>query len=1130
MWLRHALKLLALTLFISACSPSDRQQVDKLNSLSYAYHYRNIDSTEHYARQALLHSKHYRDGQAEALNNLAFVNTVRMCYDEASLLLDSVTDITDNQVELLIAEVQQMRLCQRRSRNREFYDHRELALRALQRIDEERSQLSERLQRRLVYAESELAIVNSTYYYYVGLERQSIESLQAIPKDVERDTAQYLNYLYNIGAGGIITQGTQAEINQQEFDHLMRCFLMARQHGYPFFAANSLEALAEHLLEPAYRERLIADNLPAMKFINPENVPFDELPLWLAEGALATFREYGDVYQIAGAYRTLAACHRSVGDYESTLFNLEQALSDSTINQAPDLVASIREQLSVAYAAINDKEQSDHNRNLYLDLQEQTRQDRYLEARASQLDNTVAQLNFMLLAVVLAIVLLVFLLWLFYHLHQRRKHDGHLERLLEPLRDWQQQNRQQAASLQERYEELGEQLELSRLHIRNDERRNLEQRSKVALVNNITPFIDRIIHETKRLGETTKARDERIEYIRELTDKINECNDVLTHWIQLRQGELSLRIESFPLQPLFDIVAKGKAGFQMRGITLSVEPTAARVKADRVLTLFMLSTLADNARKFTHEGGTVSISAQQTDDYVEVSVADTGEGMDDEQLAHIFDHKISGGHGFGLLNCRGIIEKYRKVSRIFDVCLLAAESQKGRGSRFYFRLPKGVARLLLALCSLGFATAAQAADDDFLAQAHVYADSAYFSNVHRHYERTLLFADSCRQSLNQYYRRRYPQGSDTLLMLGDPSVIAAEVNWLHDSLTTNYQTLLDMRNETAVAALALHEWQLYNYNNRIYTQLYKELSADASLDEYCRRMQQSQTDRTIAVIMLVLVLIAILPAYYLLYYRHQLYYRFCVERVRAMGTILLDEAPSADKLQRIQALADEKFPPQLQTIVTQISDALRQSKASVDEQMLSIELAEDEVRRAQLEADNLHVVNAVLDNCLSTLKHETMYYPSRIRQLLDEGDLQSLAEVVAYYRELYGILSEQAMRQVERVALHLKPLDHEILGDENLVGYLFELLAKEQGNKHLIMSVEPKDEKYVVCKVPMPQLSSDRNLFVSAVENIPYLLCRQIVREHGEATNRLGCSITTETIENQTYINIILPRKAYGKL
>ena len=216
MWPRHALKLLILLLLLSACSSPDRQAVDELNLLSYAYHYRSLDSTEHFARSAWDRSGHYADGKAEALNNLAFVSIARMRYDEAKQRLDSVAALTDNQIELLIANIQQMRLCQRRSYNREFYDYRELAQAAMHRIEEERATLDERQLRRVNYAESELAIVTSTYYYYVGLEQQSIEALLSIGHLVENDTAQLLNYLYNIGAGGIIVTGTHDEINQQD--------------------------------------------------------------------------------------------------------------------------------------------------------------------------------------------------------------------------------------------------------------------------------------------------------------------------------------------------------------------------------------------------------------------------------------------------------------------------------------------------------------------------------------------------------------------------------------------------------------------------------------------------------------------------------------------------------------------------------------------------------------------------------------------------------------------------------------------------------------------------------------------------------------------------------------------------
>ena len=88
------------------------------------------------------------------------------------------------------------------------------------------------------------------------------------------------------------------------------------------------------------------------------------------------------------------------------------------------------------------------------------------------------------------------------------------------------------------------------------------------------------------------------------------------------------------------------------------------------------------------------------------------------------------------------------------------------------------------------------------------------------------------------------------------------------------------------------------------------------------------------------------------------------------------------------------------------------------------ELAEDEYRRAEFENEKLHISNSVLDNCLSTLKHETMYYPSRIRQLIDGSDrnLNAISELATYYKELYSLLSEQAMRQVDDVKFDCKPV------------------------------------------------------------------------------------------------------------
>lgn len=1149
--------------FYSACGPSHKQEVDRLNTLSYAYHYRNLDSTKMLAQRALALSDDYSAGYAEACNNLAFVEMAKMNYKEARRWLGLVEEKSNNQLELLIADVQMMRICQRESHNKDFYSYREKAMVRLRRLGEEASNLPPRERRRATYAHSEFDIVDATYCYYVGLEEPMLKALNDIDADaLEADTAQYLNYLYNIGSGGAITNGTSEQIAQTEFDYLIQCYMLASAGrvvmpdgtmvgGYPYWQANALQSISEHLQKAKMRDFLIRNNLPAIQYLNVEQMPDTLLAGNLAQRALNLFISYGDTYQIAGGYRTLAECYFAIEDYNSAGDCLLRALQVSkNIKSAPDLVASIRERLCLVYSALDNKQQSDYNRNIYLDLQERTRQDKQLEARAALLDDNALQLNLIISAVLAMILLVVILLYLFDRMRRRKIQSKPLSSLLEPLEQWKQRNAQYINDINERKEELNEEISIARLHLDDNKKRNLEQRAKVSLVNSITPFIDRMIHEVDKLAEDDEStpdevKQERYEYISELTDKINQYNTILTNWIQMRQGTLNLRIVSFPLQPLFDIVAKGKMGFQMKKIELDVQPTAAKVKADRTLTLFMINTIADNARKFTPAGGKVTVSAEEHDKYVEIVIADTGKGMDEEQLAHVFDRTYTGGHGFGLLNCKGIIEKYKKVSSIFNICHIEAESEVGKGSVFRFRLPKGIGRmivgviLLLASSVSSFAsqihqhTQATGKVSRELTLADAFADSAYYSNINGTYQRTLAFADSAIYYLNQHYLRQYPQGKN--LMVSSPKLSqAAELKWFADSLKTDYSIILDIRNESAVAALALHQWTLYDRNNKVYTKLFRERSTDNTLPEYVRTMKSSENSKTVAVILLFLLLLQLPIAYYLLYYRHVVTYRFAVDRIRDINLLLLSDQSVPEKLKRIREIWSKKSRHtranfRLDEVVHEIEEELKRGLDLSNGKEADNQLLEDELRRVRFENDRLHVSNSVLDNCLSTLKHETMYYPSRIRQLIEASpdDVASLKELVDYYKSIYLMLSAQAMEQVET---NLKC-------DAALKDYLFRLIpetVKDLAKAHGIAIIQVKPEiksvhtAYATCQFVFPGLRYDDSLhhllFTPLTVDMRFLVCRQIVREMGETTNLRGCGIQAKpSDEGFLLIEVVLP-------
>ena len=61
--------------------------------------------------------------------------------------------------------------------------------------------------------------------------------------------------------------------------------------------------------------------------------------------------------------------------------------------------------------------------------------------------------------------------------------------------------------------------------------------------------------------------------------------------------------------------------------------------------------------------------------------------------------------------------------------------------------------------------------------------------------------------------------------------------------------LTEERYTSAVAALALKDWDTYHYNNTAYAYLYKLLSRDASLEAYCTEMEHSSGNTTVSIIL-----------------------------------------------------------------------------------------------------------------------------------------------------------------------------------------------------------------------------------------------------------------------------------------
>jgi signal transduction histidine kinase len=120
-------------------------------------------------------------------------------------------------------------------------------------------------------------------------------------------------------------------------------------------------------------------------------------------------------------------------------------------------------------------------------------------------------------------------------------------------------------------------------------------------------------------------------------------------------------------------------------IEIDCAPGLPDVDCDRERVLEVLANLVSNSIKFTEAGGTITLRAEGTEHSVQFAVTDTGVGISEDQLDHIFDPYWKGkgnggkGTGLGLYIAKGILEAHNTA--------VSVRSQVGTGSSFSFSLP-----------------------------------------------------------------------------------------------------------------------------------------------------------------------------------------------------------------------------------------------------------------------------------------------------------------------------------------------------------------------------------------------------------------------------------------------------------
>jgi len=209
-----------------------------------------------------------------------------------------------------------------------------------------------------------------------------------------------------------------------------------------------------------------------------------------------------------------------------------------------------------------------------------------------------------------------------------------------------------------------------------------ELRTPIALILGHAEGVkDGVLQPTRENFEIVREEAERLEHL---------INDLRT--LSLADaGELFVEFQPVDVNVFMsDVHAHYLTLFNQKRITLDLEPAPGILTANLDPGRFaqVLNNILDNALRHTPDGGTVEMKTQLTENRIQLSVADSGEGITPEEAAHIFDrfyradesrNRDDGGSGLGLAIARSIVEMHK--GRIW------AESEKGKGLKVIIELP-----------------------------------------------------------------------------------------------------------------------------------------------------------------------------------------------------------------------------------------------------------------------------------------------------------------------------------------------------------------------------------------------------------------------------------------------------------
>jgi CheY-like chemotaxis protein len=212
-----------------------------------------------------------------------------------------------------------------------------------------------------------------------------------------------------------------------------------------------------------------------------------------------------------------------------------------------------------------------------------------------------------------------------------------------------------------------------------------ELRNPLAPISNALEFLRRSGPDEPHLRSTTDVISRQVDDLARLIEDLLDASRITSGKVRLQMemvelsGVVSRAIET--TRPLTEA--------RKHRLTVSIPSEPVWLNADPTRLAQVFSNLLNNAAKYTQEGGDIELNAEREGNELLVRVRDTGVGIPEEILPHVFDlftqadrslDRSQGGLGIGLTLARSIVQMHGGAVQAFS-------AGRNKGSEFVVRLP-----------------------------------------------------------------------------------------------------------------------------------------------------------------------------------------------------------------------------------------------------------------------------------------------------------------------------------------------------------------------------------------------------------------------------------------------------------